>query len=66
MYITWRQNMVVQYIEARLIMKLCREAERWPGPRVSNRWWEQEGINLAEAQTEAMEADTEEGWEAEN
>ena len=29
------------------IMELCEEAEQRPGAQVLERWWEQEGINLA-------------------
>ena len=55
-YITQRQNTVAQYIATQPILELCEEAERRPGARVSKRWWEQEGINLAGAwAAEAME-----------
>ena len=36
-----------------MIMELCEELERWMGERVSKRWWEKEGIDLAGFQAEA-------------
>ena len=70
-YITRRQNTVAQYIATQPILELCEEAERRPGARVSKRWWEQEGINLAgarvvtAAETEEVDGATGEGWMAE-
>ena len=44
--VTRRQNTVAQYIVTRPILDLCEKANRWPGARVSRRWWEQYGIDL--------------------
>ena len=45
-YILKRYNTVAQYIEARLIMDLCKRSVWRPGDWVARRWWEQEGIKL--------------------
>ena len=45
-YIIQRQNTVAQYILMRQIIKLCEEAERHPGTRVSKRRWDQEVLDL--------------------
>ena len=45
-YLSRRHNTVAQYIATRPIMDLCLTAKRMPGPRVTNRWWEQEGLEL--------------------
>ena len=39
-YITRRQNMVVQYIAMPPIIALCREADWQPGSWILKRWWE--------------------------
>ena len=44
--VTRRRNTVAQYIATRPIMDLCKRSTRWPGARVSRRWWEQAGIDL--------------------
>ena len=44
--ITRRQNRVAQYTATRPILDLCERATRRPGARVSQRWWEQVGIDL--------------------
>ena len=51
--ITRRQNTVAQYIATRPILDLCKQATRRPGARVSQRWWEQAGIDLEGAQKQA-------------
>ena len=56
--ITWRQNMVTQYILTRRILDLCKRATRRPGARMSWRWWEQAGINLEGAKKRAAESTT--------
>ena len=49
----------------RQILELCYEAEQQPDVRVSNQWWEREGVNLAETQqATAAAADMEEAEEA--
>ena len=45
-YVSRRQNTVAQFIASRPIMDLCLAAERRPGPRVSKRWWEQDGVDV--------------------
>ena len=50
----------MQYIATRPIMDLCERSTRWPGARVSRRWWEQAGIYLEgeKKSTAAEEAET--------
>ena len=45
-YITRRQNTVAQYITTQTILDLCERSAQRPGARVSQRWWEQDGIDL--------------------
>ena len=45
-YFMRRQNTVAQYILTRPILDLCERSTRRPGFRVSQRWWEQDGIYL--------------------
>ena len=45
-YVSRRQKTVAQFIVTMPIIDLCIEAERIPGPRVSMRWWEQEGVDV--------------------
>ena len=45
-YITRRQNMVAQYITTRPILDLYERSAWRPGARVSQRWWEQDGLDL--------------------
>ena len=56
--VTRRQNMVAQYIATQPIFDLCELANQQPGARVSQRWWEQAGINLEVAKKRASEAAT--------
>ena len=51
--ITRRQNNVAQYIVTRPILDLCDQATRRPGALVSQRWWEQAGIDLEMARKQA-------------
>ena len=45
-YITRRKNRVAQYIATRPILELCEQSPQRPGARVSQRWWEQDGLDL--------------------
>ena len=45
------QNIVTQFISIRPIMDLCLAAERRMGARVSNWWWDQEGLDLVGMRT---------------
>ena len=56
--VTRRQNMVAQYIATRPILDLCERSTRRLGSRVSLRWWDQDGIDLEEANKRAAEAVT--------
>ena len=56
-YVSRLQDTVAQYITTRPIMYLCLEAKRRPGPRVTMRWWEQEGLDLQGMRTSAQESD---------
>ena len=47
--ITRRQNTVAQYIATRPILDLCERATQRAGARVSQKWWDQKGIDLKTA-----------------
>ena len=53
-----RQNTVTQYIATRPILDLCDWDTRWPGVRVSRRWWDQAGIDSEGAKKRVAEAAT--------
>ena len=60
-YITRRQNTAAQYIATRPILDLCERFVWRPGAWVSQRWWEQEGIDLeGEKERAVVESDGEE------
>ena len=54
--ITRRQNKFEQYIATRPLLELCERAKKRLGARVSQRWWEQEGIDLGTAKKRAGES----------
>ena len=56
--VTSRQNTVAQYIATRPIMDLCERSTWRPGSKVSQRWWEQAGIDLERAKKREAEAAT--------
>ena len=60
-YVLNRQNTVVQYIEMRPILDLCKETVRMQGTCVVKRWWDKEGLDLvgARAAVEAAEEERE-------
>ena len=55
-YITRRQNTFAQYIVTRPILDLCERSTRKLGARVSQQWWEQDGLNLEGAKKKAAAA----------
>ena len=62
-YITRIQNTVTQYIATQPILDLCERSDRSPGAKVSQRWWEQDGLDLEGAEKRevaAAESDREE------
>ena len=60
-YITRRQNTVAQYIATRPIMDLYERSTRRPGAWVSQKWWEQDGLDVEGAKKRAAaESDREE------
>ena len=61
-YVSHLHNMVTQFITTNPIMELCLTAERRPGKSISNRWWEQDGVDVEGMRTAAREA---EGTESE-
>ena len=63
-YITRRQNTVAQYIATRPILDLCERSARRPGARVSQRWWEQDGLDL-EGTKKQLEAEAAESYREE-
>ena len=62
-YVSRRHNTVAQFIATRPIMDLCLAADQRPGPRVSKRWWEQDGVGVEGMRTAAREAERMEGEE---
>ena len=52
------QNTVLQYIATRPILELCDQYDQRPVVRVSQRWWEQAGIDLEGAKKRAVESAT--------
>ena len=60
-YISRRQNTVTQFIANRSIMDLCLLEERRPGSRVTNQWWEQDGLDVERIQIAAQEEEWAEG-----
>ena len=54
--VTRRQNTVTQYIATGPILDLCERAMQRMGVRVSQRWWNQEGIEPKAAKERAAEA----------
>ena len=44
-YVSLLHNTAAQFIATRPIMDLCLAAERNPGSRLANRWWEQDGLD---------------------
>ena len=54
-YILKMQNTAAQYIPMQPILDLCKRSVRRPRAWVSQRWWEQEGIDLAGAKDQAVE-----------
>ena len=51
------QNKVAQFISTRPIMDLCLEVEQIPGQRVSNWWWEKDGVDVEGTQAAYWEAE---------
>ena len=62
-YVSRRQNTMAQYILTMPIMDLFLAAKQRPGPRVTMRWWEQEGLNLEGMRVVALEDEWTEGGE---
>ena len=54
-YVYCHYNTVEHFIATSPIMDLCLVAEQRPGPRITRRWWEQDGVDLEGMQTEARE-----------
>ena len=52
-YVARRQNTVAPYIATQPILELCERSARRPGARVSQRWWEQDGLDLEGAKNRA-------------
>ena len=60
-YISRRQSTVVQFIVTRTIMDMCLAAERRLVFRVTNRWWDQDRLDVEGTRTAALEAEWTEG-----
>ena len=56
--------MSAQYIATRPILDLCERSVRRPGVLVSQRWWEQDGLDLEGAKKRAEAAAESDGEEA--
>ena len=53
-----RQNTVAQFVAMRPILALCEGSERRGGARVTQRWWEQKGIDWKLARERSKNAET--------
>ena len=60
-YVSRRQNTVAHFIATRPITDLCLAAERRPESRVTNRWWEQDGLDVKGVQMADREAERTDG-----
>ena len=60
-YVSSLQKNVAQFIATRTIMELYLAAERRPGSRVTNQWWEQDGLDVERRQIAAQEEEWAEG-----
>ena len=60
-YIPHHQDIVIQFIVTRPIMDLCLTEERRLGSRVTNWWWEQDGLYVEGMQTAAQDVEWTEG-----
>ena len=60
-YISFRNDIVTQFIQTRPITDLCMAAEKIPGSRFTKRWQEQVGLDLEGQCMSAWEAEQEEG-----
>ena len=59
-YVTRRQNMVTQYTVTRPILDICERSAQRPRAGMSQRWWEQDGLDFeAEKKRVAEELDGE-------
>ena len=58
-YLIKRQNTVAQHIVMQTIMDLCKNTVHMPGSWLAQRWWEQEGVELAGARARAAAAEAE-------
>ena len=54
---------MVKYIATRPIMEMCLAANNRPGPIVTIRWWEHEGLDFEGMRMAAQEAERIEGGE---
>ena len=45
-HVSFCQNNVAQFITTRTILYLCLAVERRLGSRVTNRWWDQDGLDV--------------------
>ena len=62
-YVSCHQITVAQFIVTRPIIDLCLVVVWRTGSRVSNWWWEQDGLDLEGMQMEAWEAERMKGGE---
>ena len=62
-YISRHHNTVAEFIVTRPIMELCLGEERRPGSSATNRWWDQDGLNVKEMRMAAWEVERTEGGE---
>ena len=60
-YVSCHQNTVTQFNVTRPIMDLCLASECRPGPRLSKRRWEQDGMDVEEMRTACWEVELTEG-----
>ena len=62
-YVSCQQKTVAHFIATRPIMYLCLVAERRQGSKVTNLWWEHDGLDTEGERTADQEAKRTEGGE---
>ena len=53
-----RHNTVTQYIATRPLLELCEGAKKREGARLTQRWWDQSGIDWEKAKAKETETES--------
>ena len=60
-YVSRCQNTVTQFIATSPIIDLCLAADQRPGQRISNQWWDQDGVYVEGMRTADQQSERTEG-----